>query len=105
ARRRRPPRGSGGPRRPARRRPQARLHRLRPRIAGAVPAFLQGEAAAGQGRLGGRVDMSQGVTSRTEATVVARVAESCPKAREFPEHLLVLLGLTALVLALAAWAH
>jgi hypothetical protein len=33
------------------------------------------------------------------------VAESRPKAREFPEQLLVLLGLTALVLGLAAWAH
>jgi hypothetical protein len=37
--------------------------------------------------------------------MVARVAETCPKRREFPEQLAVLLGLTALVLALAAWAH
>ena len=34
-----------------------------------------------------------------------RAAESCPKTREFPEQLMVLLGLTILVLALAAWAH
>jgi hypothetical protein len=33
------------------------------------------------------------------------VAESCPKGREFPEQLMVLMGLTALVLGLAAWAH
>ena len=35
----------------------------------------------------------------------AALPESCPKAREFPEQLVVLIGLTALVLALAAWAH
>ena len=36
---------------------------------------------------------------------VSGVAESCPRKREFPEQLAVLIGLTALVLALAAWAH
>jgi hypothetical protein len=49
--------------------------------------------------------MSQGVANRAPSATVGRVAESCPKAREFPEQLLVLLGLTVLVLALAAWAH
>lgn len=49
--------------------------------------------------------MSQRVTSRTGAAVVSGAPESCPKKREFPEQLAVLLGLTALVLALAAWAH
>jgi hypothetical protein len=38
------------------------------------------------------------------ATSVA-LTESCPKTREFPEQLVVLIGLTTLVLVLAAWAH
>jgi hypothetical protein len=49
--------------------------------------------------------MSQRVTSRTGVAVVSGAPESCPKKREFPEQLAVLIGLTALVLALAAWAH
>ena len=49
--------------------------------------------------------MREGLTNRTEIGIYGRVAESCPKAREFPEQLVVLIGLTALVLALAAWAH
>jgi len=49
--------------------------------------------------------MSQQVTSRASVTVVSGAPESCPKTREFPEQLLVLLGLTLLVLGLAAWVH
>jgi len=49
--------------------------------------------------------MSQRVTSRTGVAVVSGAPESCPKNREFPEQLFVLVGLTTLVLALAAWAH
>ena len=39
------------------------------------------------------------------AAVAGRVPESCPSVREFPEQLFVLVGLTLLVLGLAAWAH
>jgi hypothetical protein len=49
--------------------------------------------------------MREALTSRTGAAAVQTVTESCPKTREFPEQLVVLIGLTALVLALAAWAH
>jgi hypothetical protein len=49
--------------------------------------------------------MREGLTNRTHAVAVPAIAESYPKAREFPEQLVVLVGLTALVLALAAWAH
>jgi hypothetical protein len=54
---------------------------------------------------GGSIDMRERVTNQTGAATPGAVAESCPKAREFPEQLVVLVGLTALVLALAAWAH
>jgi hypothetical protein len=49
--------------------------------------------------------MREGLTNGTDIRISGRVAESCPKTREFPEQLVVLVGLTALVLALAAWAH
>ena len=49
--------------------------------------------------------MSERVTNRTGAAVTAAVAESRPTGREFPEQLVVLVGLTVLVLALAAWAQ
>ena len=49
--------------------------------------------------------MSQQLTSRASVAVVSGAPESCPKKREFPEQLFVLVGLTTLVLALAAWAH
>jgi hypothetical protein len=49
--------------------------------------------------------MSERVTSGTAAAATGRVPESCPSVREFPEQLVVLVGLTVLVLALAAWAH
>ena len=49
--------------------------------------------------------MSERVTNRTGAAVAQPVPESCPSAREFPEQLVVLVGLTVLVLALAAWAQ
>jgi len=55
--------------------------------------------------LGGSSVMREGLTNRTEIRTSGRAAESCPKTREFPEQLVVLVGLTALVLALAAWAH
>jgi hypothetical protein len=50
-------------------------------------------------------DMRERVTNRMDAATSAALTESCPKTREFPEQLVVLIGLTALVLALAAWAH
>ena len=49
--------------------------------------------------------MRERLTNQAPIRISGRVAESCPKAREFPEQLVVLIGLTALVLALAAWAH
>jgi hypothetical protein len=49
--------------------------------------------------------MREGLTNQTDIRIPGRVAESGPKTREFPEELFVLVGLTALVLALAAWAH
>jgi hypothetical protein len=49
--------------------------------------------------------MSERVTNGTGAAVAQPVRESCPGVRESPEQLVVLVGLTALVLALAAWAH
>jgi len=49
--------------------------------------------------------MSQQVTSRAGVAVVSGAPESCPTKREFPEQLLVLVGLTLLVLGLAAWVH
>jgi len=49
--------------------------------------------------------MSERVTSRAGEAVARPVTESCPNAREFPEQLVVLVGLTVLVLALAAWAQ
>lgn len=49
--------------------------------------------------------MSERVTSRTGEAVARPIPESCPSAREFPEQLFVLVGLTTLVLALAAWAQ
>jgi hypothetical protein len=50
-------------------------------------------------------DMREGLTNQVDIRISGRVAESCPKTREFPEQLFVLVGLTTLVLALAAWAH
>jgi hypothetical protein len=55
--------------------------------------------------LRGSSAMREGLTNRTGAAAARTVAESCPKTREFPEQLVVLIGLTTLVLALAAWAH
>ena len=49
--------------------------------------------------------MRERVTDGTNGAVAEPLAESCPTAREFPEQLFVLVGLTALVLALAAWAQ
>ena len=49
--------------------------------------------------------MSERVTNRTGAAVAGPVPQSCPSVREFPEQLVVLVGLTVLVLALAAWAQ
>jgi len=49
--------------------------------------------------------MSERVKSRTSAADLSGEPESCPRKRDFPEQLAVLTGLTALVLALAAWAH
>jgi hypothetical protein len=40
-----------------------------------------------------------------EATLAGSGTESRPRGREFPEQLLVLVGLTLLVLGLAAWVH
>ena len=63
------------------------------------------QRAAVSGRYGGSIDMREGLTNQAPIRISGRVAESGPKAREFPEQLAVLIGLTALVLALAAWAH
>jgi hypothetical protein len=49
--------------------------------------------------------MREGLTNQTDIRNSGRVAESSPTTREFPEQLAVLVGLTTLVLALAAWAH
>jgi hypothetical protein len=49
--------------------------------------------------------MRERVTNRAHVATAEASAEDCPKVREFPEQLFVLMGLTALVLTLAAWAH
>jgi hypothetical protein len=49
--------------------------------------------------------MREGLTNQADIRISGRIPESRPETREFPEQLVVLIGLTALVLALAAWAH